>query len=424
MTRGRGGAIALLTVSSAVQGGAAALAAVLATILLGATGRGLMVLGLTTASLVVVLAGLGSGAAFRAMWPGAESQPQGATGARARLAAAYTWWSLAAAVLASALAVAACLAQSSWVDRRLAHPPFLIAVAVTTLGQCALTQQTDAWFAAGLFRAGGSWGATASMAGLLGMLAAAALDPDGPRAWSLLLAHGAAIVAVGFVAGWRLRLAGLASFGVPRRGELVSLLRSGAPVLGATVGFVLAMRADRFILGAVAGPSAVGIYSLAATLSETPRLLPGALGQLVLRDVAARHGAAGDVRPGLFRDRAVALALTAAAAGGIAAAGWFGIVPIFGSEFAPARRVLLLLLVAEICLVPYGLAIRGLAGGGWMGTAGAVGILGAVTGVALFLVTIPAWGMIGAGLASLLLYALLSLASWALLFRRLGRRPL
>jgi O-antigen/teichoic acid export membrane protein len=401
-------AVALLTGSSAVQAGCAALAAALSTILLGPAGRGLMVLGLTTGSVVAVLAGLGSGSAFRARLPRAESS-------RESLIASYTWWSVAAMAVASGLAVIACAVAARFVDRQLGQPLFLLAVAVAAAGQAALAQQNDAWFAAGMFSAGGAWAAAAAAGGLVGMLAGAAIRPS---PWVLLLAQGAATAAVLVVAGWRLRAAGLLSFAAPDSSDVATLLRSGAPVLGATFGFIVAMRADRFVLGGVAGPAAVGIYSLAATLSEAPRMLPGAVGQLVMRDVAVGEGEAA-----IRRARSAALGLTAAACFAIGAAGWALIVPVFGAEFAPARPVLFLLLAAEVCLVPYGLAIRALVGGGWTPAAGTLGILGAVAGLSLFIAAIPMWGMVGAGVASLALYAFLSAASWSMLVRRLAASP-
>lgn len=404
MTAGRRAALTLLTGSTAVQAASNALAAVLATMLLGPADRGAMVLGLTISGVAAVAGGLGTGSAFRARLPGAG-------GSRRDVVAAYTWLSLSAAGLGSVAAVVACAASASFIDPMLARPPFLAGVAVATVGQLALAQQTDAWFAAGLFRAGGGWGAVAATAGLVAMLAAAVA---GPAAWVLLLAQGLGTVGVAGVAGWRLWRSGLVSFARPAGQELAGLLRVGVPVLGATVGFILAMRADRLVLGAVAGVGAVGVYSLAATLGEIPRLLPAAVGQLVMRDVAL-----GTTRDGIRRAVRLAVGLTVAAGVAIAVAGWVLIGPVFGPEFAAARPVLIVLLVAEVCLVPYGLAIRGLMGGGWTRVAGTLGGVGGLVGLVLFGLVIARWGLAGAAVASTVLYAGLSLASWSMLRRRL-----
>jgi O-antigen/teichoic acid export membrane protein len=169
------------------------------------------------------------------------------------------------------------------------------------------------------------------------------------------------------------------------------------------------------VLGAVAGPAAVGIYSVAATMSEAPRLVPAALGQFLNREIALGGGRA-QLR------RSVSQASYAAAAVGVlvAAAGWWLIVPVFGAGFAGARPLLLILIVAEVCYAPFAVASRGLLGGGWMNAAGGLGLFGGAGTCALFLLAIPAWGSYGAAAACVLSYLGLSISSWYLITRHLS----
>ncbi|GAB3141669.1 hypothetical protein GCM10027290_14790 [Micromonospora sonneratiae] len=408
MTSGRRSALAFLTGNSLAQSASYALSAMLAASLLGPHGRGLMVLGISIAGVTPLLAGMGTGSELRSRLPGTADET-----ARRRLLASYTWWSMLAVGVAGGLAVLVSAGSASLIDPGLGEPRFLVAVLVVTAGYTALTQFPDAWYAAGLFQAGSGWAAAVATGGLLGMLVGALLDRS---AWMLLLAQGTGMVLVAAAQATRLRAAGLLPVRGPGREELSRLLRAGVRALGLTMGLALTLRADRYLLGTVAGAATVGVYSLAATLSEAPRVIPTALGQLVNRDVAL-----GTDLARIVRSRQLAVLTATAMSALVAATGWLLIVPVFGAEFAEARPLLLVLLAAEIVFAPYAVASRGLLGGGWMGTAGALGLLGSVAAAASYALAIPMWGAYGAALASVTVYGGLSVASWVLLRQRLTR---
>lgn len=390
-----------ISAASALQAAAYAAAGLVATRVLTPSDRGLMVLGITIGGISGLAGGLGSGAAFRAGLPN--------TRARRSLVCAFTWCSLGGVVLAVVTAVAGTAASAAWIDPGLRSPAFLCATAVCAAGQVLLTQVTDGWFADGRLRRGALAAAAMSLGGLTGVLAAA---PGSPSAPVLLAAQGTGILAVGLFEVVGLRRAGLLRLSQPERGRIGELLRRGAPALGLTVGFAVVLRADRYCLGVVAGPAAVGIYSLAATLSEASRLLPAAAGQVYLRDTSVGLGAS---RLG----GATRFAICAAAAGGmvVVVAGWALVVPVFGPEFAAALPLLPVLAVAEVCLAPFSVASRGLLGGGWTGAAG---VLGGVTGgVALVGYSLAASvGPVGVAVGSVLLYAGMSVVAGDLLRRR------
>ena len=399
--------VAFLTGSSLAQSASYALSAVLASSLLGPHHRGLMVLGVTTGSIAALLSGMGTGSALRSRLPTVVNATAGQ-----RLLASYTWWSVIAVVVAGGLALLLSILSASLIDPRLGAPSFLVGVLVVTTGYVALTQFPDAWYAAGRFRAGNGWAAVVAAGGLVGVLAGAQFERS---ASTLLLAQGLGMVTVAAVQGARLRVVRLVVFRTPGRHELSDLLRHGFRALGLTMGLALALRADRYVLGAVSGAAMVGVYSVAATLSEGPRVVPAALGQIVNREVALGCGLSRVVR-------ARRSALLAATLMGllVAVGGWFLIVPIFGAEFADARPLLLVLLVAEIAFAPFAVASRGLLGGGWMASAGLLGAGGSVAALILFALAIPLWDGYGAAIACVLTYAGLSIASWRLLLPRLG----
>ncbi|MFG3707780.1 lipopolysaccharide biosynthesis protein [Micromonospora sp. NPDC047670] len=396
--------------SSVAQAGNLAVSAILASRLLGPHDRGLMVIGATSASIAALVAGLGASHALRARLPTLDDEV-----ARLRLVASYTWLSAATTVLGSVLALLACWACGLAIDAGLAAPAFLAAVLVATLGQIALVQFPDAWYAAGRFRAGSAWAAGIAAGGTVGLVLAAVLLTR--TAESLLLGQAAGMTAVAAAQTAHLHSVGLLLLSRPDRRELSRLLRSGVQSLYLTVGLALALRADRYILGGVAGAGVVGVYSTAATLSEAPRVVPAAIGQVTYRQVTLGCGRS-DV------DRAVLRAVLASLVTGlpVAVAGWFLITPVFGPSFAEAKPLLLVLLVAELLFAPFAVASRGLLGGGWMGTAGRVGAAGMGAAVLLFVLAAREWGAYGAAWASVLLYAGLSGAAVILLRRRVAAR--
>ncbi|MDG4764778.1 oligosaccharide flippase family protein [Solwaraspora sp. WMMD406] len=406
VARDRRSTLALLTGSSAVQMSSNMAAALLAASVLGPHGRGLMVLGVSTAGIVPLLAGLGTGPQLRSALPAAG-------GTRRRdLVASYTWWSAAATAGAAVLAVAVSTMSAPLIDPALADPRYLLALALLTCGYVAHTQLPDGWYAAGLFRAGSLWAMATTLGGGLGLLVAVLVAPD---VWSLLLGQGAGMLAATTAQVVALRDAGLLCFQAPTRGQLSRLLGQGCRALGLTLGLALALRLDRYVLGALTGAAAVGVYSVASTLGQVPRMVPNAIGQLVNRDAAI---ASGPLRPA----RTVAVTAVAVTAVGAVTGlvGWLVIIPLLGAEFADAGPLLAVLLVAEIAFVPYAVASRALLGAGRMGAVGLFGLAWSAVALALFLLAVQLWGAVGAAVTCVTLYAGISASSWLLLIRRIS----
>lgn len=381
-------------------------AAVFATLVLGASDRGLMVLALTISSVSAVLGNAGTGAALRRYLPVHEEPAD-----RHALVTAYWWCSAVGAVVACLLAALVSTSSAAVIDRGLASPAFVAAVVVFTVEQCLLLQGTEIWFADGEFRRGGLTGVTVVSASVLGILVAASVT-ESPT--SLVLGQGIGGVVAWFVRVPALRRRGLLVPGRPRWHDVKKLVGGGLPTLCATIGLAVALRCDRYVLGAVHGPAAVGVYSLAATLSEVARMVPQAVGQLVMRDAAARGA---DRSP----PRQIGVALVAAVVGGavVAVASWFLIGPVFGAEFAGAAPVLVVLVVAEVCFAPYAVSSRGLLGGGRVRSAALLGAAASLTAPLAYLVGVTWAGTVGLAVACVAVYAALSVGGH-LLYRRAG----
>lgn len=393
--------------ASVVQTASTATGALLATLVLGPADRGVMVLGLTIGAIAGLVGGLGTGTAVRAQLPVA---PPGR--ARADLLSAYTWCSLGGTVFAPVVAVAVLGGSAGFIDPALGSVPFLLAIASFTAAQTLHNQIVEVWYAEGRFRQGALAVAAMNVLALGCLIAALTGTRSVP---TLLFAQASGMLAAVPYQMAALRRRHLMLFSPPRAAALGSLLRRGMPALGLTVGLALTLRADRYLLGALAGTAALGVYSLAATVSEVSRILPSALGQLFLRDVSLGQGASR-----LCRTTGVAVA--AAAAGGIAVllGGWLLIVPVFGLEFAGARPLLVILVIAELCFAPYAVTSRGLLGGGWTRTASVFGIVGSLGAVAVYTAA-AAGGSAGMAVGNVIMYATLSVLAFVLLRKHLAR---
>ncbi|MFD2417330.1 lipopolysaccharide biosynthesis protein [Amycolatopsis pigmentata] len=400
------GRLAALYGAGAAQLALNAIAALLATRALGPADRGVMVLGLTVGAIVGMVGGMGTGSALRARLPTAAGP-----GERLALVRGYTWCTMVGTLFAPVAAVAVIRGSADFIDPALASAPFLAATAVFTAGQTLLTQIADLFYADGRFRQGALAAAAMSAAALGGLLLVLS-QTRSVAALFLAQATGTLLVVPFLVV--RLRRLGLVSFSLAGRTAMRPLIRRGLPALGLTVGLTLALRADRYLLGALAGTSAVGVYSLASTISETSRILPTALGQLFLREVSLGQGVSRLARASRF-------AVAASVAGGlvILAAGWAFIVPVFGAGFAGARGLLVVLVLAEVCFAPYAVTSRGLLGGGWTRTAGTLGVVGTVGALAVYAVSAAVAGAAGVAVGSAIVYAALSVSSWELIRKHL-----
>jgi len=393
--------------ASTLQALLSSVTALIATRYLGAGQRGLVVIGMTIASIFGLVAGSGTGSAYRLLLPSRDPVR------RRRLAIAFTWCSLLGTVAVVPAAMLATKLSAPMIDPGLGSRNFLLATGVYTAASVALIQVVEARFADGQFRRGGIAGGTMALGGLIGVIAALCYDSSAALA---LFGQGVGILLGAAVEVWALRRDRLVDFGVPAPGELSALWRRGAPALGFTIGSALAFRADRYVLGAFAGPAAVGIYSLAATLGEVPRLLYTSVAQWFQRQAALgrRHAPLG---------KAIVLAcgIAAVVSVPIAAVGWLLMVPVFGADFASGRSLLLVLLGAEILFAPYLVAARGLLGRGWISTAGRLGLAGSGASLACYVVSARAGGAMGLAVGSGLLYFALSVVS-SVLFRTRSAR--
>ena len=196
------------------------------------------------------------------------------------------------------------------------------------------------------------------------------------------------------------------------------LLRRGAPALGLNAGQSLTFRLDRFVIGFLLGPAAVGIYVVAAAVSELLRLVPAAFGQ-----VAFFRSALGTLQPGeLMRARRL---LLLAMIPPLLLLAWFAPVLItfaFGSEFEGAVTPTRLLLIGELAIMSFQIDSRVLSGIGATTVAGISGMIGLTSVLVLDLMFIPPFGLIGAAWASVFAYIAMGASAWIFVLRHERKR--
>jgi O-antigen/teichoic acid export membrane protein len=194
------------------------------------------------------------------------------------------------------------------------------------------------------------------------------------------------------------------------RGEGPSLAEAWALGRGSAVTRVATWsvrRLDQFVVAAVVGLPALGLYNAAVNLSEVTEYAGTAIGQAsfeterTLDDDAAR------------RILGLSAILLAAISIVVTVGGFFLIAPIFGDEFERARWVLVLLAPGLVCRGP---AIAGgqmMLGRGRGRLLSRIMVVTVAAGLVLWTAGALAWGINGAAFASTLVYVL-----QALLIRR------
>lgn len=185
-------------------------------------------------------------------------------------------------------------------------------------------------------------------------------------------------------------------------------LRTGLRYHAGTASLYLLMRVDVLLLAAMQGDHAVGLYALAVGLIELTNIATDAVATVTLR----RQIAVSTADSALLTARVVgaSAALAVAAAACLLGLGPLLVPLVYGDEFRGSVPALFALAPGVVALA----AARS-AGGflirlnqPWTVTALASSALG--MNVGLNMVLIPGWGIVGAGVATSISYALLAVA--------------
>jgi len=203
------------------------------------------------------------------------------------------------------------------------------------------------------------------------------------------------LTAMGYVVGgfylWRVvrRTADRIRF-VPSRWSLI--LRSGIPVLAGSLGQTVALRADRLLVGLLSTSAALGVYSMAATAAELPRIL-----LIPVTQILANRVAMGDITvrslSSIFRRLALAYGALMV---GVAVVGAAIIVPIVGPGFEDVRDSIAVLALSEGLLGLFLVSASVLTGFGQFRRLPLPSLCGAAVIVVADIIVVPRFGGSGA----------------------------
>jgi O-antigen/teichoic acid export membrane protein len=206
----------------------------------------------------------------------------------------------------------------------------------------------------------------------------------------------------------------------PSRPLLAEELRFGTRVLPGALAERLQLRSDAFLLNALVGVSATGVYSVTAGLAETLWYIPNALGTVMFsRAVDPAEDAAGTA---VVLTR-VTVAITLLLAVPAFVLGPWLVEVLYGSPFAEAGVALRWILPGIVAYSVVAVLSRYLVGCGRPGLATSAMLTGLGVNIASNLVLIPALGIIGAAASSSISYWVTAILILAM-FRRLSRRGL
>ena len=189
-------------------------------------------------------------------------------------------------------------------------------------------------------------------------------------------------------------------------------LTMGALQVIALIGY----RIELFVLEAIDGVRAVGVYSIANQTAESIWLIPAAIATAITAPVvrAGEREAVALVKRSLLRS----LLYTSAAAGAVAIAAPFVIPAALGNDFGNAATPLLLLLPGAVAYAPIQVLVVYLSvRRGRAGLSLAAGVVSMLVTLAAAVPLVTAFGAAGAAAASATGYACGALVAWAF-FRR------
>lgn len=236
---------------------------------------------------------------------------------------------------------------------------------------------------------------------------------------AVLLLNVAALAATVAIIAWAMARAG--AVGLRPDGTLLrEQLSFGGRAFAATIAERLHYRADAFLLTALIGVGATGVYSVALGLAETMWYLPSAFGLVLFsRAVAPGSDSAG---------AASAMTRSVLALGVIVGVPLWLAAPtlvelVYGAPFSGAGAALQLMLPGVVAYGAVSILSQYIVASGAPGRVAAVHVCGLVMNVTANLLLIPPLGIQGAALAASVSYSATA-AAMVILFTRLSSRGL
>ncbi len=228
-----------------------------------------------------------------------------------------------------------------------------------------------------------------------------------------IVSLGVTIAAILWVAA-RERMVGF----VPSFALLGEELRFGGRAVVGTLAERLQFRADAFIVNALIGIRATGVYSVTSGLAETLWYVPNALGVVMFSRAVDPKADAARTAATLTR---TTLALSIGLAIPAAILGPRLVRLVYGAQFADAGVALRLIIPGVVAYSVVAVLSRYLTGRGRPGTGTLILLLGLAINIVANLILVPRYGILGAAMASSLSYGLTAAVMLAVFIRLSGR---
>ncbi len=218
-----------------------------------------------------------------------------------------------------------------------------------------------------------------------------------PETWFLAYVFAGAVPTIAYLIVW-LRLPVDPDAAPVHRDLNRQVRREGLSLFPAAISNMAMLRVDRLVIPALASTAALGLYTSVATMTELLAWPIRAYADSRLGRWRASHNdGALRARPIVLAAAVYSLVVVPFVAGGL----YLLIVPVFGHQYAPAKVVVLPLVVAAglyaVSRVTLGLLIAK----GRGGLVSVAEITGFVVSFAVYLLLIPRMGILGAAYGSL-----------------------
>jgi len=199
---------------------------------------------------------------------------------------------------------------------------------------------------------------------------------------------------------------------------LLEELRFGTRAVPGAVAERLQFRADTFLVNAMVGIVATGIYSVTSGLAETLWYIPNALGIVMFSRAVDPDADAGRVASVLTRTTIAVVAVTAVP---VFILGPYLVRAVYGSQFADAGVALRFILPGVVAYSVVAVLTRYITGRGRPGMATLIMVAGLTANIASNLFLIPRYGINGAAVSSSISYGLTAVITLAVFHRLSGR---
>ncbi|MCZ4541779.1 hypothetical protein O4162_16740 [Dietzia maris] len=358
--------------------------------------RGIYVTIVAVASLVGMVAGLGSGIGFRVYFGRGENSA-GMRGSYAILSLAL---SVASALMAGLL-VALWYVTLGGGEIVIGY---VVGGALAGSSICFQMQCSEAWFASGEFGAGVKWPVFGSVLAVVGILLMSTVSSAG---WAMLIVQmiGNLIAsAFSFVVLLNRGFLGLLGFS---KMEGLKLVRYGMKTLPWSIGLLLISRLDRIVLGIFVSPATVSSYALAVTFAEFLRMVPTAVAQFSLNDSVQGIDSA------VLRRQAKLSVLAVVVAGFFGLGAMYILVDLLlHPDYRAAVGLAAILLVGEIGMVFFFVGSKALQASGAAGFPSRVSLTGGCLSIPVFLIAGFLGGATGVAWGMSVLYLAIGMSVW------------